>query len=857
MLRGAWRLTVLLSLVVGAFLSQVATAGATPKPAPHPAQPPVRTNTEIYWNGDLGPGQYNVDGYLPNPGYPFDPLSGYPSGNPPTGFTATQEYFAGIIHGQPTDGSAVVGLYCIDIRTDTYPGFGYGLGTWDGANVPNVGYVARILNEYYPNMPNLPAGLTDDQRGAAVQAAIWFFSDGFVLDTSTGALRAAVVNIVNRVIAQGPLVEPPPPTLTLTPAQASGGAGSVLGPFTVTTDSPSATVNISGGTMYSDPAGTVPIRDGATVPSGQKIWLRSSGPSTAVLEATSKATVPSGNVYLYDGNTAGYTAAQKLILAESATLTTTVQASAEFKPSGSLVVRKTIAGSAAGSQGRVVIRVTCDDGVRRFAFILRAGTRRGTRSRTYANIPAGTKCTVIETSNGSAVGTQVVVIGGGQEATIDTGHTTVVRILDFYYHVGALLERKTIAGPAAGTQGPITIHTVCNGRVLTPDFTIPAGAPAGDQTKQYNDIRVPATCTVTETADGHTNTVAVDVEGSGQTVSIGAGEIAEANITDTYGLAPGQLEVVKSITGPQAGQQAAVVIHTVCDGAPLAPDFVIPAGATGNQSQIYSNIPTPASCVVTETTNGSTSSVTATVSGSPTTVMIPAGGSGTAHFTDTYGAAPGSLLITKNIAGPLAGHQGRVTIQVVCNGSIVAPDFVIPAGTPAGTVSQSFDNLPAGSVCTVTETADGETNEVTATVSGDDQTVTVPAGMVVPVSLTDVFLRSPGFAGDGTGGFLKVTKTIAGPAARQHGPIVILVACGGAPNNYVFRIPARIGAGSVSRTFSVPTGSRCTVTETADGHTGTVAVVASGSGKTLTIPADATVTARLTDIFTSTAPVTG
>ena len=77
--------------------------------------------------------------------------------------------------------------------------------------------------------------------------------------------------------------------------------------------------------------------------------------------------------------------------------------------------------------------------------------------------------------------------------------------------------RKTIAGPAAGQQGEITIHSECDGTALTPDFVIPAGTPAGDQTRQYDNIRVPATCTVTETVDGHTSTVSVDVDGSGQT----------------------------------------------------------------------------------------------------------------------------------------------------------------------------------------------------------------------------------------------------------------------------------------------------------------------------------------------------
>ena len=49
-------------------------------------------------------------------------------------------------------------LYCIDINTDTYIGNGYALGTWNVANVPHVGYVARILDEYYPNT-NEPSSL--------------------------------------------------------------------------------------------------------------------------------------------------------------------------------------------------------------------------------------------------------------------------------------------------------------------------------------------------------------------------------------------------------------------------------------------------------------------------------------------------------------------------------------------------------------------------------------------------------------------------------------------------------------------------------------------------------------------------
>lgn len=849
-----WRLPALLGLALAALLLlQAAPAGAVFQHARPPTRARVRGNTDMIMQG-TGPGQ-SVTGFIANPDNAFDPvLDGYPANNPTTGFTPKDEGFAGIIYGRPVGGGETLSLYCIDINTATWPGLGYEHGTWDASGVPNVGYVARLLNDYYPNTDEpstFPDGTPMDlnQTAAAVQAAIWFFSDRYVLNTSMGELRAAVVAIVDHVISLGPLPAPTPPSISLTPSAASG-TSRVLGPFTVTTNHPPATVTATGATMYSNRAGTTVLGDGTTadVPSGEQIWLRSTGPSTAELQAVSQAEVPSGNVYLYDGNTEGVNDAQRLILARTTTLKTTVYASAEFLPFGSLVVKKTITGPAAGSQGLVVIRVRCDDGVARRPFIIPAHAK-GTRSRTYRFIAAGTRCTVIETVNGSNTTTTVVVRGDGQKVTIPKGGTKTVKITDIYrFAPGSLIVRKTIAGPAAGQQGKVTIHTVCNGKALTPDFVIRPGTPAGEKTKQYDAIRTPAKCTVTETADGHTSTVTVDVEGSPQTVHVPPGRIVEAHITDTYGLAPGQLEVNKTIAGPAAGQQGEVVIHTVCNGTALTPDFVILAHSTGDQSHIYSGIPTPATCVVTETSNGATSTVSVDVTGSPDTVTIRPGGSGAATITDTYGNVPGSLLVTKTIAGPSAGRQGPVTIHVVCDGTALSPDFVIAPHTPAGSVSHTFDGIPAGAVCTVTETANGTNGTVIVTVSGEGQKVTIPAGQVVPVSLTDVYEEGSPDA-DVTGA-LTVIKHIAGPAARRQGRIAILVACGGPLEDFTFIIRAGRGPGAVVRHLdNIPAGSRCSVTETADGHTSAVAVVATGS-RSVTIPASGRVTVDLTDRFT-------
>ena len=248
MSRRALRVLVLLGLVLAGLLLQATVAGAvlqvgSPKTSPRPRSD---TNTQLRLSS-LGPGQ-GVSGFIADPGNPFNPVTeGYPTSDPDTtmGWSARDEGFAGVIHALPPGGSAEISLYCIDISTETFLGTGYVLGTWDRANVPNVGWVARLLNEYYPTTDE-PAGLTDlNEKAAAVQAAIWFFSDRYVLKTGT-RLHDAVAAIVDHIIKAGPVRKPRPPSLTLAPSHLSGSPGGLLGPFTVTTNQDTATVDATG-----------------------------------------------------------------------------------------------------------------------------------------------------------------------------------------------------------------------------------------------------------------------------------------------------------------------------------------------------------------------------------------------------------------------------------------------------------------------------------------------------------------------------------------------------------------------------------------------------------------------------------
>ncbi len=653
------RALLVLLLVCAVLALDASQAAATFESGPR-LRATNRSNTELVINR-LGPGQ-GVSGFLPNAANPFDPATdGYPASDPPTGagsgWSRSNESFAGIIHATPPPGGEELSLYCIDIATETRVGYGYALGTWDAANVPNVGYVARLLNEYYPHTDE-PAALTDlNQRAAAVQAAIWFFTDRYVVSTSD-PLHAAVVAIVNDVLQQGPVIEPDPPSVAIDPASRDGGG--VLGPFTVTTDHPPAAVSATGADMFANAAATDAIANGDTVPSGQRIWLRAAPPGTAVLEAAARATVPRGNVFLYDGNTHGVERAQKLILAETGVLFTTVRATAEFRESGALRVTKEIAGPAAGSQGPIVISVECEDAVDRPDFVIPAGAT-GTQSHTYEDIVAGTRCTVAERSNGHVTGVDVVVSGDERDVTIDAGRTEAVDVTNTYSFVenpvpgpgtGALLVTKTLIGPQAGSQGAVTIRVTCNPVVQAPDFVLAARTSAGSYSHRF-DVPAGSVCTVAEIADGSSESVTTTVSGGGQTVVVPDGTVVGVSVTNLFG-APGEV--------PLSGYVSAV------------------------------------------------------------------------------SAAAGFLRVTKTIAGPAAGRQGSVVIKVSCGGPLHAYVFRIRAGTRARTVSRAFPELTPGDRCIVTETKTGSTGSVRVATSRTRRTVTIPSsGGGATVSFRDSF----------------------------------------------------------------------------------------------------------------------
>lgn len=526
-----------LAAAIGASTMLAASpAGAVPGPVGNP--PTTRENTDIVMTG-TGAGQ-GVSGGIAPVGSGFDPLAGYPA-DVPAGFDPLNEGFAGVITAQSALTGDTLNLYCIDIRTTTYPGIGYENGTWDASNVPNVGYVARILNEYYPTTAEPAAAPNDNARAAAVQGAIWFFTDSYVISASDPEHQLAA-GIVAAVIAAGPLVQPPPPSLTIDPSSTRGPAGAPLGPFTVSSDAGIAvSVSAAGATMFADEAAATPIANGDVVPLGQQLWLVPSSPgaSGATLSARGVATAPTGNVYLYDGNTVGVDDAQRLILAQTAQVATTTDAAAEFFDTGALTVTKTITGPAAGAQGPIVIETTCN-GTALDPFVIPAGTT-GTQVRTYTGIETPATCAIAETASGLNGAVSVATVNPGQTVTLPDNSAVddpvqAQPITDTYDPIpGSLIVTKTIAGSAAGQQGPILVRVSCaNG--LQQDIAIPAGA-TGDTVTTITGIPAGTTCTISEPVSGATSAVGVVLTPAGA-VTIPAGGQVAARLVNTITAVP-------------------------------------------------------------------------------------------------------------------------------------------------------------------------------------------------------------------------------------------------------------------------------------------------------------------------------
>ena len=156
----------------------------------------------------------------------------------------------------------------------------------------------------------------------------------------------------------------------------------------------------------------------------------------------------------------------------------------------------------------------------------------------------------------------------------------------------------------------------------------------------------------------------------------------------------------------------------------------------------------------------------------PQTVTIAADTESVVEVRDTYTAAPATLVVTKVVAGPAAGSQGDVVVEVSCTDG-TSDTLTVPAGTPAGTTALPALTVPFGTKCAVAETATGATDAVDVDNFAFDPGNVVAVDGPTTIAVTNTYTFQPGR--------LIVTPVATGDGAGLRGPITIEVSCDGAP----------------------------------------------------------------------------
>ncbi|WP_402469934.1 DUF5979 domain-containing protein [Isoptericola aurantiacus] len=405
----------------------------------------------------------------------------------------------------------------------------------------------------------------------------------------------------------------------------------------------------------------------------------------------------------------------------------------------------------------------------------------GGASVTYDGLPVGADCLVTETEDYGATDVQI-------STTVDSGDPGEVIVppadgeqaeitVTNSYDVAAVVVSKAVDGDGAQyAQGPYEVTLDCTfegAGIEVPDGAARTVEDGGSVT--YSGLPVGAACDVSE-SDPYQAT-SVDVEPSSVVVGGDDGSAAEIDVlvTNTYDL--GEFSVTKRVTGEAAEYGVGpfeVSAECTFEGAPIEP---LPGGATRTIERdgtvVYEDLPVGADCVVTETDSyGATDvAISTTVSGGePGEVVVPPADGPDAEVTVTNTFELGSLQVTKRLAGlgSLYG-PGPFSVELAC--TFQGEPVAVPGRDerlilPAETIT--YDDLPVGSVCTVTETNDfGATSiEMDPVGTGDAATsgeVVVGTDDVDPVrvTVTNTFETAP----------LVVEKVVDGEAAQFAPPM--------------------------------------------------------------------------------------
>ena len=268
-------------------------------------------------------------------------------------------------------------------------------------------------------------------------------------------------------------------------------------------------------------------------------------------------------------------------------------------------------------------------------------------TETFGVYPTGTLCAVKELTTGGATDAtldpadgNVTIVAPTDPAGIGDVKVTATNRFDLASFDVVKEREGNMLNP--GAAGPFTVSAVCTYVVdgTVTDIAVPGGAErqltaANDYRAAYTDLPVGATCEVTETVTGHaaSTTVTVDtsdpVVGTTATIDLQGGDEPQLmTIANTF--TAGQISVTKTVSGTAASAHTGDTFGVTLVCTWYGEDLRIPGGAvrdlTVGTPVVYTDLPTDAACVLTETRTGDAKQVTMTVDGghsaNPASVVI-------------------------------------------------------------------------------------------------------------------------------------------------------------------------------------------------------------------------------------------
>lgn len=263
---------------------------------------------------------------------------------------------------------------------------------------------------------------------------------------------------------------------------------------------------------------------------------------------------------------------------------------------------------------------------------------------------------------------------------------------------------KEVTGSAAPASSTVyDINVTCAGATTTLHLT---GGTSGDVT----GIADGAACTVAETTSHGATSTTYTLNGASSNGSFNANANGPNNVVVTNDFQPappppGSVHVTKQVTGTPPSGLGQFDIQVDCGGTTT--DLSLGAGDSGD----VNNVAAGTHCTVTEPDNKGASSTTFTVGGGSAqgtaAFDITSGQTTDVTVTNFYQAPtedPASLTVTKSVTG-VNPPSGPFTIDADCGSAGV---YIFQISAPG---THTINNLPAGTVCAVSETdSDGATS---------------------------------------------------------------------------------------------------------------------------------------------------